>query len=143
MKHFNIWPDGINKDDLFYEQKVFIAYLMGIIPSHENWSIQVDYKIKSQEIKNLTIKDIEISQEDLDLAGLQGRDINQIKAERLKSEKEKRKSELDKSFGIKEEAKKPPRPEGLPTASKAEMEKVRQEKLWELLQGKGLVESNG
>lgn len=143
LKHFNIWPNGINKDDLFYEQKAFIAYLMGVIPSHEDWSVQVDYKIKLQEIKNLTVKDIEISQEDIDLAGLQGRDIEQTKRERLISEKESRKAELNKSFGVKEEPKKIPRPEGLPSVGSKDREQARQEKLWELLNGKGLVESNG
>jgi len=141
IKHFGIWPiGGSDKNDLFEEQKVFLVYLMGMIPSNDEWAVQVDYKTKLQEIKDM--KSVEIEQGDIDLAKLQGRNIGKLKKERLEQEKEKRILELNEKFGIKEKIKQPERPEGLPE-KRHDKEKVRQEKLWDLLQGKGLVEGDG
>lgn len=137
IKHFDVWPEGVDKNNLLDAQKVFLMYLMGFIPSHDDWEIQVDYKIKLQEIHEL--KTIELSKEDIDLAKMQGRNIEEIKKERLKSEKEKRIAELNKSFGIKDK-KIPERPHGLPTMEGTKnTSKKKQEKLWTLLQGKGII----
>lgn len=139
IKHFDVWPEGVDKNNLLDAQKVFLMYLMGFIPSHDDWEIQVDYKIKLQEIKDL--KTVEMTQEDIDLAKMQGRNIAEIKKERLKSEKEKRIAELNKSFGIKDK-KMPDRPQGLPKMdSPKNMAKKKQEKLWTLLQGNGIIKS--
>ena len=97
---------------------------MGAIPSQDDWGIQVDYKIRLQEIKN--IKNIEISQEDIDLANLQGKNIKELKVERLEQEKTKLTSELNKSFGIKEKVEIPDRPKGIPS-NRRDGEKIKQE----------------
>lgn len=121
---------------MFYEQKLFILYLIGKIPSFEDWTTQVQYKSEMEEIKNLST--IELSQADFDLANLQGRSISELKKERLQSEKRRRISELKKSYGIKEEEQEEPKPEGIPENNE-NRKQIRQEKLWELLQGKGLI----
>jgi hypothetical protein len=135
IKYFNIYPIGFEKDNLFDEQRVFLVYLMGFIPSQENWNIQVEYKQQLQEIKNL--KDIKLEQTDIDLAKLQNRDITEIKQERLKSEKDRKLKELNKKFGIKEKEEEN-NIGGLPV----DVVPDRQERLWEILQGKGLT-NNG
>jgi hypothetical protein len=113
---------------------------LGFIPSIENWSTQVDYQIKLKEIKEL--KKVDISQEDIDIAKLQGRNIAEIKRERLKTEKKNLIYELNKKYGIKnkEDEEMPERPEGLPAIDKSKPE-IRQEKLWDLLNGKGLIDT--
>lgn len=138
IKYFNIWPAGVSKDDLFEIQKHFLVYLMGCIPTLENWATQVSYQIEKQAIHDL--KKVEISQEDIDLVKLQGRDIKELKKERLESEKEQLLYELNKKYGIKnkEDEEMPKRPEGLPERSKTS-EPVKQEDLWDLLNGKGLI----
>jgi len=135
MKYSGIWPTGLDKDNLFDEQKIFIVYLMGCIPTLENWTVQVDYKIKKQEIEDL--KDVEIDQADIDLANLKNKSLKKLKAERLVQEKKKRLAELNKSFGIKEKVKIADRPDGLPDP-KADDGTQRKE-LWEMLNLKGLV----
>lgn len=135
MKYYGIWPIGLDKDNLFYEQKVFIVYLIGCIPTLEGWSTQVDYMIKKQEIEEL--KEIEIDQADIDIANLKNKDVKKLKAERLLQEKKKRLAELNKSFGIKEKVKIADRPDGLPDP-KADDGTQRKE-LWEMLNLKGLI----
>jgi hypothetical protein len=103
------------------------------MPSQEDWAIQCDYQIQLQEIKNL--KTIEIPKTDIDLAKMQNRSIEDLKEERLRSEKERLISELNKKFGIKGEEKKP---DIIPENSENRM-KIRQDKLWDLLDGKGLI----
>lgn len=137
IKYFNIWPVGCEKDNMLDEQKAFLIYLIGSIPSQENWSIQVDYKIQLEEINNL--KEVKLEQTDIDIAILQGRDIEQLKKERLISEKKKRISELKKEFGIKEEEKAPEKIEGIPENTE-NRKQIRQEKLWDLLRGRGLTD---
>jgi hypothetical protein len=140
IKYFNIFPVGFDKDNLFEQQKMFLVYLVGIIPSQEDWNIQMDYKIKLRDITTNT--KIELNQSDIDVIRLQGRDINDVKKERLDSLKKQKIQELNKNFGIKEENEIQPRPEGVPEDSPNRM-KIRQEKLWELLEGKGLVKTDG
>lgn len=133
IKHFGVWPEGTDKNNLFYEQKIFVIYLMGIIPGKEDWTVQVDYKLKLQEIED--IKDVKIDKTDIDLAELQGKDINTLRKERLRYEKEKRLKELNEKFGIKEEVKPIEDIEGLPD----KVEKTNEQTLWEIIEGKGLV----
>ena len=132
LKHFNVWPLTIDKNNLFEEQKIFIIYLMGLIPSHEDWSIQIDYKTKLQEIKNL--KKIDLEKTDIDLAKMQGKDLTELKKERLLQEKEKRIKELNDKFGIKNEVEEIKLPEGIPNKVSSP---TRQEKLWDILQLQG------
>ena len=113
---------------------------MGIIPSQEDWNIQMDYKIKLRDI--ITNTKIELSQSDIDVIRLQGRKIEEVKKERLDSLKKQKIQELNNNFGIKEENETPPRPEGIPE-NNPQRSKIRQERLWELLEGKGLVKSDG
>lgn len=119
--------------DFFYEQKVFLLYLIGMIPSLEGWTSQVDYKSRENEIKNLTVDDIEITQEDKDIAAIQGNDIETIKIERLAAYKEQKLQELKKSFGISDEK----------TETKKEIkikgQNDQRQKLWDILKGKGLL----
>jgi hypothetical protein len=135
MKYSGIWPIGLDKDNLFDEQKIFIVYLMGCIPTLEDWTVQVDYKIKKQEIEDL--KEIEIDQSDIDIAKLKGKSIEKLKKERLLQEKKKRLAELNKSFGIKEKVKIPEKPEGLPDYKNDDG--ARRKELWEMLNLKGII----
>jgi hypothetical protein len=123
---------------MFEEQKIFLIYLMGTIPEMRDWKMQVSYETELEEIKSL--KDVEISQSDIDIAKIQGRSLENLKAERLKTEKESKFKELREKYGLKPVDENVPMPEGIPT----EVPKTRnpQEKLWDLLQGKGLI-SNG
>lgn len=133
IKHFGVWPEGTDKNNLFHEQKIFVIYLMGAIPGKEDWTVQVDYKLKLQEIED--IKDVKIDKTDIDLAELQGKNINALRKERLRYEKEKRLKELNEKFGIKEEVKPIEEIEGLPD----KVEKTNEQTLWEIIEGKGLI----
>jgi len=131
IKHFGIWPLNCDKNNLFEEQKIFIIYLMGLIPEHAGWAMQVDYQKKRFEIKNM--KDVFLEKSEIDLAKMQGRNISELKKEKLKSEKIKRLYELDKEFGIE-----PKEKDGEDFEIKPNDDNQKQ-KLWEILQGKGLV----
>jgi len=109
---------------------------MGIVPSQDDWKTQVDYRTEVEEIK--IIKNVEISKSDLDIARLQGKNIEELKSERLRDEKERLLRELKTKYGIKEEIKEQPRPEGIPENTE-NRQHVRTQKLWELLDGKGLI----
>lgn len=133
IKHFNIWPIGFDKNDLFDEQKIFLIYLVGTIPSMDDWNLQISYKKEINEIDNL--KKIDIDQADIDVAKLQGRDIKKLKQERLTKEKKRLKNEIDKKYGIKKEP-------VIPKEFKKKQEDTNErQKLWEILQGKGLIKS--
>lgn len=135
IKHFQVYPLEFNKNDLFEEQKIFLIYLMGLIPSIEDWTLQVDYKTRKEKIKN--IKSIKLEKTDIDLAQMHNKDIDELKKERLIEEKEKQLKELNEKFGI-EEDKKEIKIKGLPDNEKSEL-KSEKEKLWDVLQGKGLI----
>lgn len=109
---------------------------MGIIPSLENWSLNVDYQLHKYKIEHLTEKDIEISQADIDLAKLQGRNIIEIKMERLKTEKNQQMMELNKKFGIKDNDE---IIEEIDEKKKIKTPETKHEELWDILRGKGLV----
>jgi hypothetical protein len=136
-----MWPVGTDKDNLFDEQKYFIMYLMGTIPKLEDWSVQVDYLSQIKEVRNYTLKDLIIEDAEIDVAKLQGLNINEFKMKRLAEEKEKRINEIKAKFGIKE-AVKPESIEGLPDTKDIDPNAKRQE-LWDLLECKGIVKKNG
>lgn len=135
IKHFGVYPIGFDKYNLFDEQKIFLIYLMGFIPDFENWSMQMDFKVKKEEIINL--KTVEIEKTDIDLAKLQGKNIEELKKDRLIQEKEKRLRELNEKFGIEEEPEEI-EIEGLPKIDK-EQPLSEKEKLWDVLNCKGLI----
>jgi len=139
IKHFDVYPVGFDKNNLFDEQKIFLIYLIGVIPSIEDWTIQVEYKL---ELKNIQeIKSVEISESDIDIAKLHGENINELKKERLLLHKEEKIKELNKKYGIKisEETEKI---KEIPE-SKLNRAQIRQDKIWEYLQGKELVIKDG
>lgn len=138
IKHFNVYPIGYNKENLFEEQKIFLIYLMGFVPSLEDWTMQMDYKIKKEDIKS--IKSVKIDKTDLDLAKMQGKNIVELKQKRLKQEKEKKLKELNKKFGIEEEIE-DIKIEGLPDIEEKPISE--KERLWDILQGKNLIKKDG
>ena len=135
IKHFGIFPIGFNKEDLFEEQKIFLVYLMGFIPSIQDWTIQVDYQVELQKIKD--IKTVDISPEDIDLAKMQGKDINELKKDRLNAEKIKKIAELNKKYGLKDET---PETNDIPDIKEV-IDQNNPKKLWDILQGKGLLKN--
>lgn len=128
IKHFDVWPLSIDKNNLYEEQKIFLIYLLGIIPSIDDWSLQVDYKKKLNDIEN--IKDIELNKAEIDIAKIQNRNIEEIYKQRLKEEKAKKIKELNKSFGIETIEKETPKEE------KKEIKEKTQQDLWNLLNRK-------
>jgi len=133
IKHFDIFPIGFDKNNLFYEQKTFLIYLSASIPSIDEWTIQMSYLTQKDEIENLKLKDIKLSQEDLSLVNLQGGNVENLKKERLKNEKEKKLKELNEKFGIKEEANK--------KEIKVSHKPDRRQNLWDMLECKGLIDN--
>lgn len=108
---------------------------MGIIPKIEDWSIHVNFLTQIEEVKNLSIKEIKISQADIDLAKIQGRDIEKLKKELLIQEKNKKILQIKKKFGIKEE---------IPESLTMEQDPLKDQenhkkKLWDLLELKGFT----
>ena len=142
LRHFDIWPYGMNKNDLIEEQRIFLIYLMGCIPTLDGWSMQVDYLKSRQDIDEMTIADIEINKEDIDLAELHGTDIRKLKRERLKDEKEKKLKELKNKYGIKDTLERKDNPidkvHGKIDDSVRNLQNERQ-RLWDMLDGKGLL----
>ena len=109
---------------------------MGHIPKLNDWATQVSYQTELQNIKDL--KTVEISKEDIDLAKMQGRNLKEIKKDRLKTEKEKQISELNKKYGLKEET--PDDADEIPEI-KDIIDKNNPKNLWDILQGKGLIKN--
>jgi hypothetical protein len=135
LKHFDVWPTTLNKNDLFEEQKIFLIYLLGIIPERQDWNINIEYQKQLQEIKDL--KHIELEQTEIDLAKIQGKSLQDIEKEKLKEEKKKQIHELKEKFGVKEEIEKNyfvelPEKENISPYN-------HQQKLWDILHGKGLL----
>jgi len=139
LKHLQVWPSTLNKSDLFEQQKIFLIYLMGIIPEYQDWQIQTEYQKEYKAIKE--IKEIEVEKTEIDLAKLQGRDIEEIKKEKLYIEKSQRIQELNKKFGIKEEnpgIRRLKIPEQIPVNNNPQ-----KEQLWDILHGKGIIKKTG
>ena len=108
-----------------------------MIPTIDDWTVQVDYKIQLQNIKNM--KSVKIEESDLDLARLHGKNIEKLKRDRLKEEKKKLISELNKKFGIKEKVEEAERPEGIPKPPKGKAEQTQKMELWDILNLKGII----
>lgn len=141
IKHFGVYPIGMNKDNLFEEQKIFLIYLMGLTPTQEDWSVQMDYKSKKAEIEEL--ETVELGKTDIDLATMQGKNLEDLKKERLSQEKERKLKELNDDFGIKEEPEEI-EIEGLPEIeNKEENPDKNHQQLWDVLNGKGLLKKDG
>jgi len=134
IKNFDIWPIGLDKNNLFEEQKIFLVYLMGVIPNSKNWNLNIEYQTRLNEINNLTEKDIVIDDTDIDIANLHGKSIDEIKKDRLKTEKEIRIKELNEKFGLEKKEKEKPKimefNEKIPEGNEGH------EQLWDMLQGK-------
>ena len=109
---------------------------MGTLPAIEDWKTQVSYETELQEVKDL--KSVHVSESDIDVAKLQGRDVAELKAERLKFEKKKRIDEIRKKYGLKPIGSEIQDVKGLPKVKPEDRQKP-QEKLWDMLQGKGLI----
>ena len=139
IRHFGIFPIGFDKDDMFEEQKVFLMYLMGTIPEYSTWARNVEYQSKLEEIKQITYKDIEVNQYELDIARLQKKNIDDIKKQRLVEHKKLKIRELNESFGIKEEEQEIERKIETPNPEQPQ----NPNRLWDILNGKGLVKENG
>lgn len=129
IKHLGIWPLGCDKNNLFYEQKIFIMYLMGAIPDYENWELNVDYMNKLEKIKKMD--NIELDKTEIDIAKMQGKNIKLLKKEKLTSEKKKKIKELNEYFKVKDKEE-----EKEEIKFDAPKQKNSQEELWKLLHGK-------
>jgi hypothetical protein len=109
-----------------------LIYLIGIIPSIDNWTTQVTFQTEKQKIEDMT--QIDMSQTDIDLAILHGEDISKLKADRLQEHKKQLLLELDETYGIKRDE-----TENVVENFKPDDKPKSKQDLWELLQGKGLV----
>lgn len=131
IKHFGIYPIGFNKDDLFFEQKIFLVNLIGIIPDYSAWNYQVMFNTEMEEIKSMTVKDVKLSEEEIDLARLRGHNLDQIKIERLSTLKKNKEKEIKEKYGVKEEKE---------TEQEISIRPESERKhLWDILEGKGLI----
>lgn len=133
IRHFGIFPHNFDKENLLEDQKIFLIYLMASIPDMEYWKRNVEYKSRLIEIKSL--KKININQTEYDLADISGKSKKQVYKEQLLLEKKRRISELNKEFGIDEIDEDIEKTVEI----KQDIKNTNPEKLWELLQGKGLV----
>jgi hypothetical protein len=146
IKHFGVFPIGIDKNNFFEEQKMFLICLMGFIPNIDDWAIQMDYKSQEMEIEEMTIENVKLSNTDKDVAKLQKLNIEDIKKDRLKTLKKQKKYALNKKFGIEEEDNneninidgKVDITELIPNENENIREDLRKKKLWDLLQGNQL-----
>ena len=106
---------------------------MGIIPDFDSWRLNVDYKIRLDEIKKM--KSVKIDDTILDMAKLQEKDLKQVEREELLKEKKKKIKELNKKFGIDEDEIVIEKT----VETKEDIHDNNPARLWEILQGKGLV----
>ena len=133
IRHFNIFPAGFNKEDLFEEQKVFLMYLVGNIPEMELWKRNIDYENKVEEIR--TKDDIKLEQTEIDLANFHGKDLNEERRKKLFNEKKRLMRELREKFGFEDNE------EVEEEIIVKEKEKQDPSQIWDLLQGKGLTKN--
>jgi hypothetical protein len=131
IRHFGIFPVGFEKDNMFQEQKIFFLYLMGIVPGLDDWSRNVSYQTKLEEIKN--IQTVAIDDAEFDIATLRNQNIDDLKKQKLIDHKKKCILELKKEYGIKIEDERQPGEEPIIKTD------GKPQQLWELLQGKGLI----
>lgn len=133
IRHFGIFPFNFDKENLFEEQKIFLIYLMGNIPDMEQWKLNIEYNSKLNEIKK--INKVSLDQTEIDLAELQGKNLEQIERDKLLAEKTRKIRELNEKFGIKEKEDEIEKD----VVEKTEIDSNNPGKLWDLLNLKGLV----
>lgn len=136
IRHFSIYPQDFDKDNLFDEQKIFLMYLLGSIPDLEMWQKDVAFKHRLEEIK--MIKDVPLSESELTIAELHGSDIEDMKRNKLREEKRRQEKELREKYGYPQEE------EDYTDDNAAEPEtKVSQDpqNVWDMLQGKGIIKN--
>lgn len=142
IKNFDIWPLNFEKNNLFEEQKVFLMYLIGQIPKHEDWTINIEYLTKLKEIKKKEIKDFVLPKIDIDLAKMRGDDPEKIRKERFKEEKTKKIKELNEKYSIKNQSSEKEIVNIANTHNNdIEDNNENPKQLWEMLQGKGLIKN--
>lgn len=133
IRHFNIFPVGFEKDNLFPEQKIFLIWLIGQIPDLDIWKRNVEYKTKLSEIQSLD--KIELNQTEIDLAAIQEKPIKLVEKEQLFNEKKKRIQDLNKKFGIEDTEDEIEKTVEI----KPDIKDNNPKRIWDLLTGKGLV----
>ena len=133
IKYFDIWPAGVDKNNLFEEQKMFLIYLMGMVPDKKEWNHHVKYKVKLKEIEEMKIGNMELDSTELDLAKMQNRDIEELRIEKFENNKKLLIKELNSEYGME-----PDKKEDLIPEIKVS-KKPQKEELWDILQGKGLI----
>lgn len=115
---------------------------MGFIPDMSEWSLNMSYKKKINDIKRL--KEVKLTKTDEDLCKLQNKDIDELKKQRLKEEKIRKIHEVNAEFGVKNEE------EDIDDefkdvidsqSKKGKNVDFNKEKLWDMLEGRGLVKS--
>lgn len=135
IRHFGIFPENFDREDLFYEQKRFLMYLVGGIPTMENWQRNIEYQTALSKIKTSTA--VILTEEEISLASLHGSSIDEIKRNRLIQEKMLRIKELNEQYGVKTTD------ENIVSVVEEEDETKPNSRdpqaLWDLLQGKGLT----
>ena len=102
LKFFGIYPLGLNKENLHEKQQAFLMYLMAVVPTKENWNLDVAFQREKMKINEMDIKEIKLSEADKDIARLQGQDLEELKKERLEKLKKQKMIELNERFGIKD-----------------------------------------
>ena len=145
IKHFKRFPVGVNQEDFFEEQKIFVMYLCGVIPEFTDWNFQIKYYQQKAEIEDMTISDVKLDESELDIAKFRNEDVNKIKEDKLKTEKKRRILELNKEFGVKnkEAEKKVIEVNNEEKENSVEDKRKEQQRLYDILQGKGLTKQNG
>lgn len=139
IRHFGIFPDGFDRDNLFYEQKRFLMYLVGGIPSMESWQINIEYQTKLAAIKRLST--VKLTEEEISLAQLHGDSIDELRKNRLTQEKLKQIKELNEKYNVKTDEPSIVSVIEDNTVDEAKTPNTRDpQALWDILQGKGLTD---
>ena len=132
IKYYGVYPPGFDINNLHEVQKMFLIYLAGVVPKEDEWSLNVSYFKEKSDIEELD--SIEIEQTDIDLAGLQGQSIEDLRCERLSAYKTKCLKDLDMKFGLKKDDKK----EAYDISSK--INGTIQQKLYDMISNKPVSE---
>ncbi|MFA5658629.1 MAG: hypothetical protein WC900_05035 [Oscillospiraceae bacterium] len=136
IKHFKMFPVGVNPETFFEEQRIFVCYLMGNIQDMPDWRHQCSYIKKKNDIDTMTIDDIQLTDNEKELAKMQNESEIKKKKEKLKFEKINLKKQLNDEFGIKEEKSTQEIVEKAKTPG--DEQKLQ---LWDMLQAKGIVKN--
>ncbi len=144
MKHFKVYPATLDMNNLHERQQAFLIYLFAVIPSQENWTLDVSFQRESAAIEEMTLKDVKLSAADRDLLRLQGLDIQEAKKKRLEEMKKAKLEELRKEYGFESEDWKKKKPQsgmandGVYTELQKRIDK--QKDMFDKLSGKGIVD---